>query len=459
MKRKALSIILILLILLAIPPMSACYDSLDVDDIAFVMSIGFDKGEKERFRFTFQTPVLADASGEGKNTESAVLISIEANNLEDAINMANVSLPKRLSTISTKYMIFSEEIARTDEFFIFIEDMIDSNNISNATDIFISKCDAGEFLEGMKGDLISNLPKMQRNMLLEPENSGLFCKCTLVNAYEGLTGKGSDAVIALCDINKDAIAGEEQEKSADSDKSGGGMAVSGMDEEEKGMQKGKEQQDAEDETENTEEADAVKDDGSNGNAEGNVDDNIGDRFAGQLIRKGGLGIEILGSAVFLDGKIADTLNGKDTRLLLMLKGDFNRGIFDFINKKDIRREFGMEIRQFRKPKLDIDLSEAVPKIECKLFLRGFATEDIVELNDAGRRKELEEDVERELLMDIDALMKRLQATGSDAADFANGVKKNFLTNAEWDAYDWKSMYQKAEIDIDMDFNMVKSNLT
>ena len=83
-----------------------------VDDLAYAVALGIDKGDHYPLKVTFQftTPSANSESGSGGSAPS-VIDSVEANSIDAAINLMNTVVSKEISLSHCKIIVFSEELA------------------------------------------------------------------------------------------------------------------------------------------------------------------------------------------------------------------------------------------------------------------------------------------------------------------------------------------------------------
>lgn len=114
--------ILLIFLCFSVFPFSACYDAVEIDDLAYVVAMGIDKGEKKTFRITFQYAVpLNIASGiEGSPGEEAPLTSltVEADSLHTALNDANGKIAKTSALSHLNLLLLSDSAAMQDLHFL-----------------------------------------------------------------------------------------------------------------------------------------------------------------------------------------------------------------------------------------------------------------------------------------------------------------------------------------------------
>ena len=110
-----------ILALFAATLLAGCYDSREIDDMAYVVSLGLDKGKTNALRLTIQIaiPVATGAGGGGEGgggggegSDSSFITTIETPSLYSGLNMANNYISKQLNMSHAKVIVISEEIAR-----------------------------------------------------------------------------------------------------------------------------------------------------------------------------------------------------------------------------------------------------------------------------------------------------------------------------------------------------------
>jgi spore germination protein KC len=109
------TIILILLFLHIIPLLSGCWNQKELNDLAFVMAMGIDKGEHQRFDVTVQlvnpSNVATGQSGGGQGLPVAVY-KASGDTLTEAARNATKKVSRRLYYAHTNIIVISEKLAR-----------------------------------------------------------------------------------------------------------------------------------------------------------------------------------------------------------------------------------------------------------------------------------------------------------------------------------------------------------
>jgi spore germination protein KC len=109
------TIILILISLHIIPLLSGCWNQKELNDLAFVMAMGIDKGEHKRFDVTVQLVnpgnVSTGQSGGGQGLPIAVY-KASGDTLTEAARNATKKVSRRLYYAHTNIVVISEKLAR-----------------------------------------------------------------------------------------------------------------------------------------------------------------------------------------------------------------------------------------------------------------------------------------------------------------------------------------------------------
>ena len=144
--------ILILLIVISIAFFSS-YDSLKIDNLAFVIAIGIDKGNNGNLQINFQIAKPASMSESSSSEGSTSTINtVEATSLGSGINLMNTYIEKQLNFSHCKLIVFSEAVA-TDGISEEIYTLMNNVQIRPTTNIVISKTDAKYYIENSTTNL------------------------------------------------------------------------------------------------------------------------------------------------------------------------------------------------------------------------------------------------------------------------------------------------------------------
>jgi spore germination protein KC len=110
------TIVLILLLLHIIPLLSGCWNQKELNDLAFVMAMGIDKGKDQRFDVTFQLVNPGNvSSGQGGGGGQGLPIAVyktSGDTLTEAARNATKKVSRRLYYAHTNIIVISEKLAR-----------------------------------------------------------------------------------------------------------------------------------------------------------------------------------------------------------------------------------------------------------------------------------------------------------------------------------------------------------
>ena len=153
--KKPFRIIFIIILILTLSlAFFSSYDSLKIDNLAFVIAIAIDKGNDDNnLKISFQLAKPASMS-ESSSAEGSTSIvnTVEANSLGSGINLMNTYVEKQLNFSHCKLIVFSEAVASegiSEEIYTLMNNV----QIRPNTNIVISKTDAKYYIENSTTNL------------------------------------------------------------------------------------------------------------------------------------------------------------------------------------------------------------------------------------------------------------------------------------------------------------------
>ena len=117
MSKNLITIIVFsILLVIFINGFSASYTSRKLSNLAYVLALGIDVGEKSKLKVSAQFTKSASISpGSGSSAEdidNIVLVSGEADSIFSALNLLNSYIGKEINLSHCSIIIFSEEFAK-----------------------------------------------------------------------------------------------------------------------------------------------------------------------------------------------------------------------------------------------------------------------------------------------------------------------------------------------------------
>ena len=403
--RKTISITLIVVILVTM--LTGCYDSTEIDEITYVLAVGLDKGVKDKLRLTIEFHTMKEgsssmslSSGGGGMGGEYTTITIDAPSFFTGLNMINSSLPRKLNFMHTKYLVFSDEMAKSGVR-TYIAPIIRYREIRRSMHIIVVKGSACKFLEENQPFIGSTLSKTMELQVMEPTDTGYFPHTTLNNFYDGIKSTYGQSIAPLGGLNNSNNYQEDGEKAS---------AFQSPE---------------------------------------------GQYYAGEMPRKGGSKVELYGTAVFDGDKMVGELTGDETRLLLMLMGDFERGFFTIKDPEMPQYVVPLDVRTSRKTKIHVEIKNGKPYINAEIKLEGdiLAIQSMINYEDISLKPLLEKAFEQQIKSEMDALIDKCKKEKSDVFGFGTVACRKFLTIQDWEQYNWNKQFENAEVTVNVMFNI------
>ena len=208
------------------------------------------------------------------------------------INITNAFYPS-LNFMHTKFIIISDELARKDITELLMS-LIRYREIRKTANVIVAEGSAEDFLKENKTTIGTTLSKTMELLMDGTSNTGYFPNTTVHNFHNSIHSNYEQAIAIKGAINE-AVNVEENEDT---------------------IYKG-----------------PIKSGGQN--------------FAGKIPREGGSKVELFGTAVFERGKKIGDLTGDETRILLITRGEFQKGIFAIQDpgERDCNCAISLEVHQ------------------------------------------------------------------------------------------------------------------
>jgi len=391
------------LLLLTMGLLAGCWDRTEVEQQAFVLAIGVDKGEKSLYRVTFAIALPAKMAGgkEGGGGEGKpyMLTTIDAPTVVGAISIADSYLSRQVSLRHTKALFMGEELARISGMHT-MDEFVRFRQARRTILYVVTKGTAEAFLNGMDVKLekdphrfIEQLANNVRFTGTVPDGSQIQHFITRVN-----TGY-SEPVTYYAALKEE---GEDQGDAQQAEGKGNGTADQGG---EKGF------------------------------------------TAGELPRSGGPNIELIGAAAFRGERMVGTLTGEDMRMILLMQGRFKRGYFSIPDPKQPDLFVSMEVHQGRPLIIETDVTGPRPKLNVVITLEGeiLAMQSDHDYTEPELQPVLEAALASEVNKRMHAVIEKTQRWETDVVGFGEHVVKGFPTVDAWEAYKWPDRYASAEI--------------
>lgn len=418
-------VISLLAILLSLV-LTGCWGRREVDEQAFVLAIGLDKGRENQILVTYQIAIprimgggggegrsTGGGSGSGDNNKPVLVTSIESPSLFVSIDMVNTYIHRRASLMHTKAIVVSEELAREKGVGTWVPGLLRFREARRDVLIMVARGSAKDFIENNQPMLDKNVNKYYELLSFSQYYTGFIPRSWLYDFANAIKSKGENPVAILVGVNRTR---EEALSHDTSQASGPGKRPGQADEQSAEKQYVSE----------------------------------GSYLAGDLPRTGGNKVEFMGSAVFKKDRMVGTINGDETIVLMMLRGEFRRG---FISLRDPRQPdmvIPLDVTLGRLPLVKVRLVDGRPEIQVTLQIEADILGVQSGINYAD--PELIPELEQAFSQKIEDLVRKLIARSQNEFDadifgFGNKAARLFWTWDEWERFDWPSKFRTAEIKV------------
>lgn len=401
-------VLIILILIVMMFNLTACYDSNEIDDILYAVAIGVDQGISDKWRLTIQFSKMKESSGGGEeqSDESGssgeyTYVTVDAPSFFTGINMLNTSLPRRLSFTHTQTIVFSEELAKSGAIGEYIAPIKRFKQIRRSAHMFVVKGEANEFLKENTPTIGSLVSKNLQLLIKESDNTGFFPHVTLEQFYTGLKSYYHQPIATLAAVNN---------------------------------------------------FDEYKKEGEPWGVKFNTGGNY---IAGELPRTGDNKIELFGTALFDGDKLVGELNGEETRYMLMVRGEFKRGLFTMPDPQKPELIIPLDVKGSRKPDIKIDFDGTKPIIHVKVQLDGdlLAVQSRINYETPELKASLEKEFRKIIKDGIEEVIKKCKDLNTDVFLFGDHAVKSFFTIPEWENYNWNSQFKQADVTVKVEFTV------
>ena len=183
-------------------------------------------------------------------------------------------------------------------------------------------------------------------------------------------------------------------------------------------------------------------------------------IAGQVPKTGGNPVQLMGSAVFKEGRMIGKLSGEETRIARLLDNTSNnRDLFSsFPDPLDKRYKIAVRIQKTRNTKINIKLRKGPPKIEVKypVEIRVLSVPSLINYaSNTENQLKLKQALESKMKKNAENLIARTQNEfKSEPFYWSLYVRPLFSSVKEYEEWDWTNKnYPFADIKITMDMQI------
>ncbi|MBQ8391904.1 MAG: Ger(x)C family spore germination protein [Clostridia bacterium] len=386
----------VLLILLVSLFLGGCGYGTDVENQAYVIAVGIDKGESFPIKasFVFANPG-GENSSEGGGAPSAPkpdIVTVEAPTVFSAIRKLDSIKSKAINLSHTKIVVFSKDIAKKG-----VKDYLSgfaaSRDFRPNTYVCVSESKAEKYLRSVKPVHETYIEKYFDNIMQKVAEDKVN-EAYLYYLYYNMTEDFSGSVVPLVGVNKNELPKKE---------------------------------DAPDNKQK--------------------DDFDYEVRAGKIIRKGKNPAEVLGSAIFKNDKMIGTLGSFHTDLIRLMGNEFYPRNYSiaYPEKSDY---VTIRMDQQERAEVHTEIKNGVAHIKINVPVS-------IEYVDAGKIENHTKKSEKfcrhlENILEDDAeklIEKSQKEQNCDILGLGSSLKCHFTDVKEWKKFNWKEKYSKARIKV------------
>jgi spore germination protein KC len=382
--------------------LTGCWDAEELEDNAYVIGLGLDRSEQEdkvQVTMLIANPEVGTMQGGGGSIEQPKeIITFDANDFIAAKSTANVIVSREISYELLRIIVVSEELAKEPDFFRWISNALTDKEIRLDTHLAVSKEKANEYFLKIDPKMETRPHKFFQFMITHGVENGLIPDSTLFRFFKTTT-RGTDLFLAMYTTTK-------KEKNPD---------IKGEDEYKAGQV----------------------------DATGEIDPT-----------------QFIGSAVFKDGVMIDTLNGQDTRTVNIF--DDTTNIEDLlINIPDPfsdKQQIAVRMLKPQDNKVKMNLKGGKPKITITLPLQFEILTNPSMVNyakDKKKQQELKIHIADHMKTNTEDFFKKTQ-TELKGVPYPLSIhsRKYFGTIQEYEKFNWNKSYLEADITVKPDVEII-----
>ncbi len=403
LNKIAQNLFIFILVIVFIMAFSSSYLSLSIDNLAYVLVIGIDKGKDNNLEVSFQFSTASKASESGSSQKSpTVMDTVEAPSLSTAINLMDSYMGKELNMSHCKVIIFSEELAEegiSEEIYTLIND----SQVRPSANIVVSKCNAKLYMEQTSPELENLISKYYEIFTNSSKYTGFKPNATIGDFFNAIICKTCEPVAIL-----------------------GGLST----------------EKPENQTSN------------------HIQENYNVK-SNQTPIEGENGSENIGIAAFKDDKLIGELCALETTTFLAITNKIDRFLISVPDPDDVNSYIDIYLYPKGSTSIDVDTSSASPFIKVKAGFTGkiYSMSNNSQYLDPEILKNLSETCNKYLeSVFTDYLYKTSKDFKSDINGFGKYALNNFFTTQDFNDYNWLNNYQNAFFEVQIDTSIKSSML-
>ncbi|UOQ49559.1 Ger(x)C family spore germination protein [Gracilibacillus caseinilyticus] len=379
--------------------LTGCYDRIELEQQSYVIAMGIDKTEnKGVYAFTYQiaNPEVGSAAGQGGSNEPASeIVTVHGADILSATYTANSFVSKKITLDHTRIIVISEELARNPDFIRVIQSASRSPQIRRGVQLVVSKEKASEFINNNQPVMEQRPHKYFQFMLDRADQTGIIPAASLHRFFQ-ITEGDADLFLAI-------YASTKKDKK-----------------QEQGKNK--------------------------------LEDEY---IAGQIPQLGGSPTQFMGAGVFKEGKMIDTLDGEEVRIVHILDNtlELNNYLTTMPDPFDPEFQLSYNYSQKQNAKVDITYHQDKPTeidVLVPFQIEVIAIPSLIRYaHDQEKQDALENAITKRLEEKTMEIIKKAQEQyKSDPFYWSLYIRHEFTNIKQYEKADWhKKIFPNAEVNV------------
>ena len=425
--KKCIALFILICVLLSL---TGCWDNTEIDDMAYVVSIGLDKGTQNVLKLSMiianpknivggggggdMNGSVKKQGGSDKGKESSELVTVETPTIPAGLNMVNTFISRKISLAHLKAVVFSEELSKegVGKFLDYFNRDREVRGISN---VIVAKGSSDDFLRAVKPVLETNPSKYIELTALATSYTAFIAKTTIGKFTRDTESYDEQPIAVLGGINKQVTNEDEPITFMEPFRKEPGAA----------------------------------------------NPNEGDYIAGEIPRKGYVERELGGTAIFDGDKMVGEFSAIETSTMLLLRGEYTRNFWSMEDPLKKGYYVPIDLRVKKAPSIKITRNGNKFDIDVKLNLEGsiMAIQSGINYENEQYMMVLEESVKNTITRLAEKIIKIAQKEyKSDVFKFGDYARRTFWLEDDWEKANWKSLFPDATVKVETDFHVTRTGL-
>ena len=404
-KLKIISLLTIILL-----TFTGCLGKTELEDFAYVIAIGVDKGSGDNYLVTYQIAVPIKIAGEGSQggKESTSLVTLETDTIYNSISRADTMISKEITLSHNKIIVISEELAK-EGIQELLNAFVTNREIRPKTSVIVYNGLAKELLENLEPVLEKN-PSRYYDLLLDSnEYTGYSIDNTLFNFY--LSSK--DTLASPYALLTEPVREEESSIGIPYKSEKNPESIPQKRETSSG--------DSKEEKQNTPKT-----------------------------------ANIAGIAIFANDKLVGEIKNEQILSHVMLLGKLKKVNMDITDIADSNKTTVIKVRQIESPKINVNIKNNAPKIDILIYLECdlITSGSQIDYTKKENKHKLSESIKSKLTNDMSIYLNKIsKELKADPIGFGKYYRTKLLTIEELENVKWQEIFPNSEFNVEFQLHL------